>query len=109
MKDLFTINSNDNHNHHFSHGFENGFFIAEKSNEVKVTWTDLLEKLETKDTKLNLLEYIPTHPEENLDDSSDIPDWFKNRARLWSQERIGDNVFFSGIDQLFRKGVIGVS
>ena len=60
-------------------------------------------------SKFNIFEYLPSQPENVAEDEKEVPNWFKNRARLWSQDRIGDNVFFSGIDQLFRTGVIGIS
>ena len=110
IKESFELNNNSIDSPHFSHSLTNGFIIAEKSNDKSIAWSDLMSKIESKDSKFNLFEYLPSSPSEVLiEDDKEVPNWFKNRARLWTQDRIGDNVFFSGIDQLFRTGVIGVS
>ena len=56
-----------------------------------------------------MLEYVAHQPDFVVEENQELPNWFKNRARLWTQDRIGDNVFFDGVEQLFRTGVISVN
>ncbi len=38
--------------------------------------------------------------------SSEIPNWFKNRAKIWHDQKLDDRIFFDGLDALIRNGYI---
>lgn len=50
----------------------------------------------------NVFSYIPFEADNLKEDSSEIPDWFKLRAKLWSERRISDMIFFDGLESLIR-------
>jgi hypothetical protein len=43
-----------------------------------------------------------------ISDSSEsiIPDWFKNRAKIWADQKLDDRIFFDGLNALVRNGYI---
>ena len=90
---------------------ENGFVIAEASKEKDVEWDEYLnpESLEEDYTHL-LLDYIPFNLDENVEElnTKEMPNWFKTRALLWSEQRISDKVFFEGVEHLVRSGVVSI-
>jgi len=54
------------------------------------------------------LNYIPfdTNLIASESDSSEIPNWFKNRAKIWYDQKLDDRIFFDGLDALIRNGYI---
>ena len=54
------------------------------------------------DDTSNVFSYIPFEADVLKEDSSEIPDWFKMRAKLWSERRISDMIFFDGLESLIR-------
>jgi len=60
-------------------------------------------------TKINdIFRYVPfdTHSIISKSESSKIPSWFKNRAMLWQDVKMGDRTFLDGIDVLARNGLL---
>jgi len=90
---------------------ENGFVIAEVAKEKDVEWDEYLnpESLEQDYIQL-LIDHIPFNLDENVGelDMKEMPNWFKTRALLWSEERISDKVFFDGVEHLVRMGVVNI-
>jgi len=90
---------------------KNGFVIAEVAKEKDVEWDEYLnpESLEQDHTQL-LIDHIPFNLDENVGelDMKEMPNWFKTRALLWSEERISDKVFFDGVEHLVRMGVVNI-
>ena len=90
---------------------ENGFVIAEVSKVKDVEWDKYLnpESLEQDYTQL-LVDHIPFNLDENVGEmnSKEMPNWFKTRALLWSEQRISDKVFFDGVEHLVRMGVVNI-
>ena len=90
---------------------ENGFVIAEVSKVKDVEWNEYLnpESLEQDYTQL-LVDHIPFNLDENVGEinSKEMPNWFKTRALLWSEQRISDKVFFDGVEHLVRMGVVNI-
>ena len=50
----------------------------------------------------DVFSYIPFDADDLKEDSSQIPDWFKMRAKLWSEHRISDMIFFDGLESMIR-------
>ena len=87
----------------------NGFVIAEISKPTDIEWDEyLLPETQNQDYISNLLDYIPFNLEEQGEEFSleKMPNWFKTRALLWSENRISDKVFFDGVEYLVRMNVI---
>jgi hypothetical protein len=84
----------------------NGFVIAETSKPKDIEWNEYLQP--ENNSKDNLLKYIPFDFQEQPDEISieNMPNWFKNRALLWSEKRISDKVFFDGVEHLVRMNII---
>lgn len=85
----------------------NGFVIADISKSSPDNWHDP-KKQYFMETKKMLLDNIPLIAQFEEEPQDDIPNWFKTRARLWSQDRISNDVFFNGIENLIRNDVISV-
>lgn len=88
---------------------ENGFVIAEISKPEEIKWDEYLDSEDkTGDHTQLIVDQIPL----NLDDSvsefnmKEMPNWFKTRALLWSEQKISDKVFFDGVEHLIRTGII---
>ncbi len=86
----------------------NGFVIADISKSSPIGWHDSSNQFAA-DTREFLLNNLKIVNEVEEDEEEKIPTWFKTRARLWSLERISDNVFFSGVEHLIRDGVIKIN
>ena len=87
----------------------NGFVIAELSKPKDIEWDEYLNKdTQNQDHLSTLLEHIPFNLEEQGQEFSleKMPNWFKTRAMLWSEERISDKVFFDGVEHLVRMNFI---
>ncbi|AJW71238.1 hypothetical protein NADRNF5_1557 [Nitrosopumilus adriaticus] len=86
----------------------NGFSILSFSN--KKMQKDFNEsQVITAENKIHsVLEYVPFNTDSLSPDSesTEIPIWFKNRATLWEQEKIGDRIFFDGMTALIQNGAI---
>lgn len=54
------------------------------------------------------LNYVPFETDLIISDLSDsiIPDWFKNRAKIWADQKLDDRIFFDGLNALIRNGYI---
>lgn len=90
---------------------ENGFVIAENSKPKDVEWDEYLssESLDQDNTHL-LLDHIPLNLDEQIEEinEKELPNWFKSRALLWSEQRISDKVFFDGVEHLVRMGIVHI-
>lgn len=87
----------------------NGFVIPEVSRAQEVDWEDLLNSKEgIKDENMDyLLNLIPFEPQEfSESEESKIPFWFRERALMWSEEKIANKVFLDGVEHLVRMGAI---
>jgi hypothetical protein len=87
----------------------NGFVIAETSKPKDIEWDEyLIPETQNQDNLRHLLNYIPFDLEEQVEEFSieKMPNWFKTRALLWSEERISDKVFFDGVEHLVRMKII---
>jgi len=90
----------------------NGFVIAEISKPKDIRWDEYLnQETQNQDSLDILLEHIPFNLEEPGQEFSleKMPNWFKTRALLWSEERISDKVFFDGVEHLVRMNIIQLS
>jgi len=54
------------------------------------------------------LNYVPFETDLIISDMFDsiIPDWFKNRAKIWADQKLDDRIFFDGLNALIRNGYI---
>jgi len=71
-------------------------------------WKLLLERVETANSVDAILEIVSEF-DTNLvltESTSEIPDWFKNRAKLWHDMKLDDRIFFDGLGALIRNGFI---
>ena len=87
----------------------NGFVIAETSKPKDIEWDEYLNpETQNQDNISNLINYIPFDLEEQVEEFSleKMPNWFKTRALLWSEERISNKVFFDGVEHLVRMNII---
>ena len=90
---------------------ENGFVIAEKSKPKDVEWDEYLNtETPDEDNTHLLLDHIPLNLDEQVEEISvkEMPNWFKTRALLWSEQRISDKVFFDGVEHLVRMGIVHI-
>ena len=90
----------------------NGFVIAEASKPKDVKWNEYLQpEIQNQDNLAILQNYIPFDLEEQVQgyQIEKMPNWFKTRALLWSEQRISDKVFFDGVEHLVRMNVIKLS
>ncbi len=90
----------------------NGFVIAETSKPTDVEWDEYLQPgVDTQENLALLQNYIPFDLEEQVEGNSleKMPNWFKTRAMLWSEQRISDKVFFDGVEHLVRMKIIQLS
>jgi len=87
----------------------NGFVIAETSKPKDIEWDEYLNpETQNQDNISNLINYIPFDLEEQVEEFSleKMPNWFKTRALLWSEDRISNKVFFDGVEHLVRMNII---
>ena len=87
----------------------NGFSIIDKTLKNKnsvYSNESLIIPLENK--IYDSLKYVPFQTNSLLSESSDtkIPDWFKNRAKIWADQKLDDRIFFDGLNALVRNGYI---
>jgi hypothetical protein len=90
----------------------NGFVIAEISKPSDIEWNEYLHsELQNQDNLIKLQNYIPFNLEEQGEEFflEKMPNWFKTRALLWSENRISDKVFFDGVEHLVRLNIINLS
>lgn len=85
----------------------NGFAIAEVSKNSPKDFHSI-KNLYLDDLKKSILPHIPQVESED-EKESEIPTWFTTRARLWTQDRISDSVYFNGLEHLIRTDVIKVN
>ena len=91
---------------------ENGFVIAEKSKPKDIEWDEYLNPSSFNQTNPQLImNHIPLNLNEPVDEMTinEMPNWFKSRALLWSEERISDKVFFDGVEHLVRMGIVNIN
>ncbi|MFQ5496879.1 MAG: hypothetical protein ACE5DU_03235 [Nitrosopumilus sp.] len=87
----------------------NGFSIldktlkAKKENQIEGIFT-----IPSKHEIYQILEYVPfdTDAIKLESENSEIPTWFKNRAMLWHDMKLGDRIFFDGLNALISNGAI---
>jgi hypothetical protein len=81
----------------------------ETDNQVTQNYLISLEKLEKK-YSLNIFENPTKKPDflQKLEEKT-IPYWIKNNARWWSDDKISDNDFISGIEYLIKNKIINLS
>ena len=86
----------------------NGFVIAETSKPQDIEWNEYLNPESSQDNLNKLIDYIPFDLEQQVEEFSieKMPNWFKTRALLWSEEKISDKVFFDGVEHLVRMNII---
>lgn len=54
-----------------------------------------------------IFQYIPFNTEiEIIEEKQKIPSWFKERAEIWSEGKLGDKIFYDGLDALIRNGIL---
>ena len=87
----------------------NGFSILGETLKNKNTDNSnesLIVPLENK--IYDVLNYVPFDTSLIVSDSSDsiIPDWFKNRAKIWADQKLDDRIFFDGLNALIQNGYI---
>jgi len=87
----------------------NGFSILDKTMKAKKeNQVDGIVTIPVEHGIYQVLEYVPFDTDEiKLEtESSEIPIWFKNRAMLWHDKKLGDRIFLDGLDALIRNGFI---
>ncbi len=87
----------------------NGFSILDKTlknKNINSPNESLIVPLENK--IYDALNYVPFDTSLIVSDSSDsiIPDWFKNRAKIWADQKLDDRIFFDGLNALIQNGYI---
>lgn len=89
----------------------NGFVIAEVSKNIETDWNELLNPDSSEQERMEaLIDYITVQLDGVAPDSfNELPNWFKARALMWSEQKISDKVFFDGIEHLVRMGSIQIS
>jgi len=101
----------DNEEHEPLMKIENGFVIAEISKPKDVEWDEFLNpESPNQDNTQLIINHIPFNLNENVEDVNmkEMPNWFKTRALLWSEQRISDKVFFDGVEHLVRMGIVNM-
>ena len=55
-----------------------------------------------------IFQYIPFDTEFEIieEKQTKIPSWFKERAEGWSERKLGDKIFYDGLDALIRNGIL---
>jgi len=89
-----------------------GFVIAETSKPKDIEWDEYLDpEIQNQDNLMELKNYIPFDLEEEVEEFSleEMPNWFKTRALLWSDNKISDKVFFDGVEHLVRLNIIKIN
>lgn len=86
----------------------NGFVIADISKSSPIGWHDSSSQF-VGETKKFLLSNLQIINDDKESEEEKVPVWFKTRARLWSQDRISDSTYFSGIENLIRTGIIKIN
>ena len=86
----------------------NGFSILSFSNKKMQKDFNESQVITAENKMHSVLEYVPFNTDSLSPDSesAEIPIWFKNRATLWEQEKIGDRIFFDGMTALIQNGAI---
>ena len=90
----------------------NGFVITETSKPREIGWSEYLNPpTPDKQSLQTLIDYIPSILEDKVEEINieKMPNWFKTRALLWSEERISDKVFFDGVEHLVRMGILNLN
>ncbi len=54
-----------------------------------------------------IIQFIPFDTNlEIIEEKQTIPSWFHERAELWSEGKLGDKIFYDGLDALIRNGIL---
>ena len=85
----------------------NGFSIVDKTKSNTITDNNG-EYIDTENEIYTSLKYVPfdTNTITMNSEFSEIPSWFKNRAIIWNEEKLGDRVFLNGLTALVQNGLI---
>jgi hypothetical protein len=81
----------------------------EADNQVTQNYLIALEKLKKK-YSLNVFEEPTKKPDflQKLEERT-VPYWVKNNAKWWSEDKISDNDFITGIEYLLKNNIINIS
>ena len=87
----------------------NGFSIISNANDNMIQKNNEKSKIiPTENEFYTILNYVPfdTNVKISESESLEIPTWFKNRAVIWQDGKLGDRVFFAGLTALIQNGHI---
>jgi len=107
VKKIIDVPINDNKiifTHQLS--IPNGFSIIDKTLKNSNSDESLIIPFENK--IYDSLNYVPYDTDLIISDSSEtiLPDWFKNRAKIWADQKLDDRIFFDGLNALVSNGYI---
>jgi len=87
----------------------NGFSIIDKTLKNKNSDSSNEPLVVPFENKIyDALNYVPFDTSLIISNSSEpiIPDWFKNRAKIWTDQKLDDRIFFNGLNALIQNGYI---
>ncbi len=86
----------------------NGFSIVSFANQKSKDNNSESKVIPTENEFHTILNYVPFDTNQIASDSesSEIPLWFKNRALIWQDGKLGDRIFFDGLTALIQNGAI---
>ena len=87
----------------------NGFSIVDiEKNSAIIENSEETHMVHIESDFYEILNYIPfdINAISVESETSEIPNWFKNRAMIWHQGKLGDRVFFDGLTTLVQNGMI---
>lgn len=86
-----------------------GFVIVSEEKNRSIKQNDQKIEIITEENEFyTILNYVPfdTNEIESEPKTSEIPIWFKNRALIWQDGKLGDRIFFDGLTALVQNGLI---
>ena len=87
----------------------NGFIILDKAVDANEEFkVGPFNAYATRTTVGDILLYVPFETEFEIIDEkpSEIPNWFKQRAKNWSENKLGDKIFYDGLEALIKNGIL---
>jgi hypothetical protein len=88
----------------------NGFLMIDEYQDDIVDWQGgHFNAFGTDSNVHEVLFYIPFDVKSAAyqENQKEIPSWFKQRAEGWSEQKLGDKIFYDGLDALIRNGILG--
>ena len=92
---------------------QNGFVMIDEYIDNSIDWqagpfNAFGAEYESDYNILEILKFIPFDSEFEIieEKQTKIPSWFKERAELWSEHKLGDKIFYGGLDALIRNGLL---